>query len=73
MAEVASTSSMIPDIADFSNTSPNCDTFKQVKRIDELDLSPLPLPLSKSKLRRLKIQNHVPKQVDGRSIALSHD
>ena len=33
--ELASTSSVIPDTADYSDTSPNCDTFKQVKRIDE--------------------------------------
>ena len=68
VVELASTSSVIPDTSDYSDTSPNCDTFKQVKRIDELDYSPLPLPLSKSKLRRLKKQNRDPKQVDGRSI-----
>ena len=33
--ELASTSFVIPDTADYSDTSPNCDTFKQVKRIDE--------------------------------------
>ena len=72
-AELASTSSVIPDTADFSDTLPNCDTLKQVKRIDELDFSPLPLPLSKRKLGRLKKQNRDLKQVDGKSIALSHD
>ena len=73
VVDLASTSSMIPDTVDFSDTSPNYDTFKQIKRIDELDYSPLPLPLSKSKLRRLKKQNRDPKHVDGRSVALSRD
>ena len=58
--ELASTSSVILDTTDYSDTSPNCDTFKQVMRIDELDYSPLPLPLSKNKLRRLKKKNHDP-------------
>ena len=43
-----------PNTEDFSDTSPNYDTFKQVRRIDELDYSPMPLPLSKSKLKRRK-------------------
>ena len=73
VVDLASTSSVILDTANFSDSSPSCDTFKQTKRIDELDYSPLPLPLSKSKLRRLKKHNRDPKHVDGRSVALSHD
>ena len=73
VVELASTSFVILDSADYSDTLPNCDTFKQIKRIEELDYSPPPLPLSKSKLRRLKKQNHDPKHVDGRSVAISHD
>ena len=73
VVELASTSSVIPDTGDYSDTSPNCDTFKQIKIIDELNYSPLPLPLSKSKLRRLKKHNRDPKHVDGRSVTLSHD
>ena len=73
VVDLASTSSVIPNTTDFSDTSPNCDTFKQIKRIDQLDYSPLLLPLSKSKLRRLKKKNRDPKHVDGRSVSLSHD
>ena len=71
VVQLASTSFVIPNTADYSDTSPNCDTFKHIKRIDELDYSPL--PLSNSKLRRLKKHNRDPKHVDGRSIAISHD
>ena len=37
---------------DFSDTSPIIDTFKHIKRIDELDFTPV--PLSKKKLKKLK-------------------
>ena len=46
--------------ADFSDTSPTFHTFKQVKRIDELDFTPV--PLSKKKLRKLKKQKHLSKE-----------
>ena len=49
-ADVASTGITIFDIAEYFDSSPICDSFKQVKRIDELDFTPQPLPLSKSKL-----------------------
>ena len=54
VAVVDSTGTMIPDTAEYSDSSPICDSFKQVKRIDELDFIPQPLPLSKSKLKRLR-------------------
>ena len=73
VGDLASTSYMIPDTEDFFDTSPNCDTFKQVRRIDELDYSPMPLPLSKSKLKRRKKKNRDPKHVDVSSVAVSHD
>ena len=34
-----------PEIADYSDSSPVCESFKLVKRIDELDFIPQPLPL----------------------------
>ena len=46
--------------ADFSDTSPTFVTFKHVKRIDELDYTPI--PLSKKKLKKLKKQNQASKQ-----------
>ena len=46
-------SSLDPIIgAEFSDTSPTFDTFKQVKRIDELDFTPV--PLSRKKLKKLR-------------------
>ena len=58
--------------ADFSDTSPTLDTFKHVKRIDELDFTPV--PLSKKKLKKLKKQNHASKlaPVVGGSIHISN-
>ena len=47
-------------IAEFSDTSPIFDTFKQVKRIDKLDFTAV--PLSKKKLNKLKKQNQASKQ-----------
>ena len=37
VAVVASTGTMIPDRSKYSDSSPICDSFKQVKRIDELE------------------------------------
>ena len=62
VAAVASTGTMILDTAEYSDSSPICDSFKQVKRIDELDFTPQPLPLSKSKLKRLGKHNRIPQQ-----------
>ena len=42
-------------IADFSDTSPTLDTFKHIKRVDELDFTPV--PLSKKRLKKLKKRN----------------
>ena len=70
--EGASTSYKIPEAAEYSNTSPVCDTFKLVKRIDELDYSPRQ-PLSKSKLKRLKKQHRASKLADGKKVSNSHD
>ena len=51
------------NIAEFSDTSPVCETFKQVKRIDELDY----LPLSKKKLKKLRKQEHATKSANSSS------
>ena len=45
---------VLPGIADFSDSSPICETFKNIKRIDELEYPSL--PLSKKKLKKLKKQ-----------------
>ena len=37
---------------DFSDTSPIIDTFKHIKKVDELDFTPV--PLSRKKLKKLK-------------------
>ena len=50
--------------ADFSDTSPTLHTFKHVKRIDELDFTPV--PLSKKKLKKLKKQSQIAKQASDR-------
>ena len=70
--DLASTSCEIHDTAEYSDTSPICDTFKLVKRIDELDYSPS-LPLSKSKLKRLRKQRRAPKHGDGNKLTSPHD
>ena len=73
VANVASTDIVILDIAECSDSSPIFDSFKQVKRIDELDFTPQPLTLSKSKLKRLRKQNRVPQQEDGSNVTRPHD
>ena len=50
--------------AEFSDTSPTLHTFKHVKRIDELDFTPV--PLSKKKLKKLKKQYQIAKQASDR-------
>ena len=45
---------------EFTDTSPIIDTFKHIKRVDELDFTPI--PLSKKKLKKLKKRNLVNKQ-----------
>ena len=47
----------LPNIADYSDTSPVYTTFKHIKRIDELDC----LPLSKKKLKKLRKREHATK------------
>ena len=42
---------------DFSDTSPIIDTFRHIKRVDELDFTPV--PLSKKKLKKLKKRSPV--------------
>ena len=56
----------LPSITEFSDTSPNCETFKHIKRIDELDYSSL--PLSKRKLKKMKKQKHVAKSANASSV-----
>ena len=53
----------MPDPAntDFLDTSPIIDRFKQIKRVDELDFSPV--PLSRKKLKKLKKRGPVTTQV----------
>ena len=46
----------IPSNADFSDSSTICETFKHIKRVEELDYPSL--PISKKKLKKLKKQNH---------------
>ena len=50
----------LQNIADFSDTSPICDTFKHIKRVDELDY----LPLSKKKLKKLRKREHATKSAN---------
>ena len=73
VTDVASIGIAILEIADYSDSSPVCESFKLVKRIDELDFTPQPLPLSKSKLKRLRKQNRVPQQEDSSKITRPHD
>ena len=42
---------------DFSDTSPIIDTFRHIKRVDELDFTPV--PLSRKKLKKLKKRSPV--------------
>ena len=53
----------LSNIADFSDTSPICETFKHIKRVDEMDY----LPLSKKKLKKLRKQNHAIKSAKSSS------
>ena len=48
------------NIADFLDTSPICETFKHIKRIDELDC----LSLSKKKLKKLRKREHATKSAN---------
>ena len=70
---VATTGITISDIAEYFDSSPICDSFKQVKRIDELDFTPQPVTLSKSKLKRSRKQNRAPQQEDGSKVTRPHD
>ena len=56
----------LPSITEFSDTSPNCEMFKHIKRIDELDYSSL--SLSKRKLKKLRKQKHVSKSANASSL-----
>ena len=51
-----------PSVAEFSDSSLKCETFKHIKRIDELDYPSL--SLSKKKLKKLKKQRHVAKSTN---------
>ena len=55
-------------VDDFSDSSPILDTFKQIKRVDELDFTPV--PISRKKLKKLKKRSLAPKQdpVDGGNV-----
>ena len=57
----------IPSVAEFSDSSPTCEAFKHIKRIDELDYPSL--PMSKKKLKNLKKQIHVAKSANPSSDA----
>ena len=45
---------------DHSDTSPILNTFKHIKRVDELDFTPV--PLSKKKIKQMKKRNLASKQ-----------
>ena len=60
----------LPNLAYFSDTSPNCETFKHIKRIDELDY--LSFPLSKKKLKKHKKQKHVAKSANASSVVVTN-
>ena len=45
---------------DFSDTSPIIDTFRHIKRVDEMDFTPV--PLSRKKLKKLKKRSLANKQ-----------
>ena len=61
VAKITVTSRFDPNtIAAFSDTSLILDTFKHIKRVDELDFTPM--PLSKKKLKKLKKRNLATKQ-----------
>ena len=51
VVELVFNGAVISDTAEYSDSSPICDSFKHVKRIDELDYTPHPLPLSKRSTR----------------------
>ena len=72
VVELVSNGTVIPDITEYSDSSPFWDSFKHVKRIDELDYTPHPLPLSKSKLKRLKKLNRVLQREDGSNVSCPH-
>ena len=57
-------------VDDFSDSSPILDTLKQIKRVDELDFTPV--PISRKKLKKLKKRSLAPKQdpVDGGYVQL---
>ena len=57
-------------VDEFSDSSPILDTFKQIKRVDELDFTPV--PISRKKLKKLKKRSLAPKQdpVDGGYVQL---
>ena len=73
IADMATTGTMIPDTAEYSDSSPICDSFKLVRRIDELDFTPKLLPLSKRKLKRLRKQNRGRQQGDGNNVTRPYD
>ena len=54
-------STTLPITDDYSDTSPTCDTFKQVKRIDEMDYSSS--SWSKSKRKKMRRRNRISKSV----------
>ena len=61
----------VPNVnTDFSDTSPIIDTFRHIKRVDELDFTPV--PLFKKKLKKLKKRSpvHMQDPVMGLSIFL---
>ena len=46
---------------DYSDSSPILETFKHIRRVDELDFTPV--PLSKKKIKQMKKRNLASKQV----------
>ena len=55
-SEEEETTSDPNNTSEFSDNSPILDTFKHIKRVDELDFTPV--PISRKKLKKLKKWNH---------------
>ena len=57
---IVSSRSDLNNTSEFFDSSPILDTFKQIKRVDELDFTPV--PISRKKLNKLKKRNLAIKQ-----------
>ena len=69
-SEEEETTSDPNNTSEFSDNSPILETFKHIKRVDELDF--MPVPISRKKLKKFKKRNHAIKQdpVEGGYVCL---